>query len=408
MTLPPPGRLEAVCVASPAFSTSPAAGPTAARIDKQPVTGRIAVQRLGLDGDVQVNKKYHGGEGQAVYAYAQEDADFWAAELDRDLPAGRFGENLRTTGLDLTGALLGERWRVGTALLEVTAPRTPCAKFAGLLGRAAADQALHRPRRQRRLPAGASSPARSAPATRSRSCTAPTTGSPRGWPSGPSPPSKHRLPELAPALRCAARPGPAQGHGRARRTGPAPRPERRGALLSAAVGRVASRPDGRSPCRCAARASALLSAVLLTAPGRLQRGRPATSRRPTCSPGRRRRSTTPSSAHFVLEQRGRARDRDGAGRRGGRPRPAGLLRRHPEGAGAGCDASTSRWSPSTAPSTPSSRSRPRSAWSTRPRSASATRAPCSTRRPASPSCWRRPSPRSWGRSAGWTARSSAR
>ena len=134
MTLPPPGRLEAVCVATPGVLDIPGRGPTASAIDKQPVTGRIAVHRLGLDGDVQVNKKFHGGEGQAVYAFAQEDADVWAAELDRHLPAGRFGENLRTTGLDLTGALLGERWRVGTALLEVTAPRTPCAKFQAYWG----------------------------------------------------------------------------------------------------------------------------------------------------------------------------------------------------------------------------------------------------------------------------------
>jgi MOSC domain-containing protein YiiM len=94
------------------------------------VNGRVAVHELGLDGDVQVNRKHHGGEGQAVYAYAQEDADWWIAELGRELPPGRFGENLRTSGVDLTGALLGERWRVGTALFEVTAPRTPCANFA--------------------------------------------------------------------------------------------------------------------------------------------------------------------------------------------------------------------------------------------------------------------------------------
>src|SRR3712207_8964009 len=67
---------------------------------------------------------------RSVYAYAQEDADHWIAELHRELPPGRFGENLRTTGLDLRGALLGERWRIGTATFEVTAWRTPCANFA--------------------------------------------------------------------------------------------------------------------------------------------------------------------------------------------------------------------------------------------------------------------------------------
>jgi MOSC domain-containing protein YiiM len=122
-------RIEAVCVSGPRPIRLPRAGDTQSAIDKRPVTGRVAVHRLGLDGDVQVNRKWHGGEGQALYAYAQEDADWWAAELDRDLPAGRFGENLRTSGIDLTGALLGERWRIGTVLVEVTAPRTPCAKL---------------------------------------------------------------------------------------------------------------------------------------------------------------------------------------------------------------------------------------------------------------------------------------
>jgi MOSC domain-containing protein YiiM len=123
------GVLEAVCVSGPRPIRLPRAGDTTSAIDKRPVSGPVAVHPLGLDGDVQVNRKWHGGEGQALYAYAQEDADWWAVELDRDLPAGRFGENLRTSGLDLTGAVLGERWRMGTVLAEVTAPRTPCAKL---------------------------------------------------------------------------------------------------------------------------------------------------------------------------------------------------------------------------------------------------------------------------------------
>jgi MOSC domain-containing protein YiiM len=123
-------RLDAVCVSGTDLPAVPGRKPVRTGIDKQPVTGRVAVHPLGLEGDVQVNRKYHGGEGQAVYAYAQEDADFWIAELGRELPPGRFGENLRTSGLDLTGALLGEQWRIGTALFEVTAPRIPCANFA--------------------------------------------------------------------------------------------------------------------------------------------------------------------------------------------------------------------------------------------------------------------------------------
>jgi MOSC domain-containing protein YiiM len=128
------GLVTAVCVSGPDLLAVPDRRPNRSGIDKRPVEGRVAVGRLGLDGDVQVNRRHHGGEGQAVYAYAQEDADWWAAELDRELPAGRFGENLRTTGLDLTGAVLGERWRVGTTLLEVTASRTPCANFERFWG----------------------------------------------------------------------------------------------------------------------------------------------------------------------------------------------------------------------------------------------------------------------------------
>jgi MOSC domain-containing protein YiiM len=124
-------RIEAVCVSGDDLYRLPT---RRSGIDKKPVTGRVAVHELGLAGDVQINRKHHGGEGQAVYAYAQEDADWWQRELDRELPPGRFGENLRTTGLDLNDAVLGERWRVGTALLEVTAPRIPCANFEQFWG----------------------------------------------------------------------------------------------------------------------------------------------------------------------------------------------------------------------------------------------------------------------------------
>jgi MOSC domain-containing protein YiiM len=128
------GRVEAVCVSGPDLRPLPDRRPNRTGIDKHPVAGRVAVGELGLDGDVQVNRRHHGGEGQAVYAYAQSDADWWATELGRDLPPGRFGENLRTSGLDLRNAVLGERWQVGTTLLEVTAWRVPCANFARFWG----------------------------------------------------------------------------------------------------------------------------------------------------------------------------------------------------------------------------------------------------------------------------------
>jgi MOSC domain-containing protein YiiM len=73
----------------------------------------------------------HGGIDQALYAYAREDADWWAAELGRELKPGNFGENLTTIGIDLTEAVIGERWAVGTSVLEVSCSRQPCRVFAG-------------------------------------------------------------------------------------------------------------------------------------------------------------------------------------------------------------------------------------------------------------------------------------
>jgi MOSC domain-containing protein YiiM len=81
-------------------------------------------------GDVQADRAHHGGASKALYAYADEDAAFWAAELGRPIPAGLFGENLRTAGLDVNGAEIGERWTIGDeVVVEVTCPRTPCATF---------------------------------------------------------------------------------------------------------------------------------------------------------------------------------------------------------------------------------------------------------------------------------------
>ena len=100
-------------------------------IDKRSVPGPVEVGPLGLAGDRQSDGEHHGGEDQAVYLYADEDADWWATELGRDIPPGLFGENLRTSGIDLSGTRIGQRWRVGdTVVLEVTACRTPCATFA--------------------------------------------------------------------------------------------------------------------------------------------------------------------------------------------------------------------------------------------------------------------------------------
>lgn len=112
-------------------------------IDKRPVAEPVLVRApgtlkglSGLAGDEICDVDNHGGDDQAVYAYAREDYHGWLAELGPDLPAGRFGENLTTVGLDVNGARIGERWRIGPDLvLQVTCPRIPCRTFAAWLGR---------------------------------------------------------------------------------------------------------------------------------------------------------------------------------------------------------------------------------------------------------------------------------
>ncbi|MBT1670624.1 MOSC domain-containing protein [Curtobacterium flaccumfaciens pv. flaccumfaciens] len=123
----------AVCRVDRLLPDSGIIGVTA--IDKRPVTGSVRVRPLGLRADVQANRKYHGGVDQAVYAYADEDAAYFADLLEREVAPGLFGENLRTSGIDVTGAVTGERWRIGdTLVLEVTVPRTPCGTFARRMG----------------------------------------------------------------------------------------------------------------------------------------------------------------------------------------------------------------------------------------------------------------------------------
>ncbi|WP_336112838.1 MOSC domain-containing protein [Streptomyces sp. PTD9-10] len=112
-------------------------------IDKRPTDGPVRVAApgpkgvggSGLAGDAVCELRHHGGYDQAVYAFAREDLDDWERELDRPLANGCFGENLTTEGLDVSGALIGERWRIGTeVVLEVTSGRIPCRTFQGHLG----------------------------------------------------------------------------------------------------------------------------------------------------------------------------------------------------------------------------------------------------------------------------------
>ncbi len=118
---------------------------TVTGIDKRPVAGPVAVcapgprgtGAVGLAGDRVYDVAHHGGDDHAVYAYAREELDVWAARLGRELPDGVFGENLTTTGLDVDGALVGEHWRIGPdLLLEVSGPRIPCGTFQGWMAEA--------------------------------------------------------------------------------------------------------------------------------------------------------------------------------------------------------------------------------------------------------------------------------
>jgi MOSC domain-containing protein YiiM len=131
------GRILSVNLAVPERSTAKGVGVTG--INKQPVPGPVAVRapgpkttglHSGLVGDQIFDIEHHGGDDQAVYAYAREDYDWWELRLGRALPGGMFGENLTTAAVDLNGAVIGEQWLIGESLvLQPTFGRIPCATF---------------------------------------------------------------------------------------------------------------------------------------------------------------------------------------------------------------------------------------------------------------------------------------
>ena len=105
-------------------------------IDKRSVEGPIEFKNNGVAGDRIIDTNVHGGYDQAVYAYAKEDARWWEKEIGEEISAGRFGENLTTEGIDVNAALVGEQWKIGSVILEVSQPRIPCRVFAGFWKRA--------------------------------------------------------------------------------------------------------------------------------------------------------------------------------------------------------------------------------------------------------------------------------
>lgn len=126
------GTLVAICAVHVVHEGHSRAGRTA--IDKRALAGPVRIEDGGVAGDKQI-EDVHGGRYQALYAYAREEAARWAGELGEDVPPGRFGENVVTSGVAVTDAVVGERWRIGaTVVVETTTPRIPCVTFQSWLG----------------------------------------------------------------------------------------------------------------------------------------------------------------------------------------------------------------------------------------------------------------------------------
>jgi MOSC domain-containing protein YiiM len=129
------GELASVNVGRPLqIGVSRRGRPVISAIGKIPVPGRVAVRGINLEGDDQADRSVHGGPDKAVYAYASEDIAWWTTVLGLDLGPGAFGENLTTAGVDISGAVIGERWQVGSTELEVCQPRQPCYKLGVAFG----------------------------------------------------------------------------------------------------------------------------------------------------------------------------------------------------------------------------------------------------------------------------------
>jgi MOSC domain-containing protein YiiM len=127
------GRVESVNVGEPrSVQVNGHAVWTA--IWKSPVEGRVPLRGVNLRGDDQADRTVHGGPDKAVYAYGIEDTEWWEEQLGGPLGAGAFGENLTVRGIPVSEAVIGERWIVGTAVLEIAQPRLPCFKLGLRMG----------------------------------------------------------------------------------------------------------------------------------------------------------------------------------------------------------------------------------------------------------------------------------
>jgi MOSC domain-containing protein YiiM len=100
--------------------------PARSAIWKSPVAGRVVARGVNLDGDDQADRQAHGGPDKALYAYAVEDARWWEPREGRSFGYADFGENLTTEGIEVNDALVGEHWKIGTGVFEISEPRVPC------------------------------------------------------------------------------------------------------------------------------------------------------------------------------------------------------------------------------------------------------------------------------------------
>lgn len=101
---------------------------------KSPAMGPVAVRGVNVAGDDQADRAVHGGRDKAVYAYGADDLAWWSRQVGHDLPPGTLGENLTISGMDVQAAVIGERWAIGSTVLEVAQPRVPCYKLAIRMG----------------------------------------------------------------------------------------------------------------------------------------------------------------------------------------------------------------------------------------------------------------------------------
>jgi MOSC domain-containing protein YiiM len=108
--------------------------PVRTAIWKSPIEGSVRLRGVNLDGDDQADRSVHGGPDKAVYAYAAEDLHWWSSARGHNVGPGTLGENLTTLGIDLAAAVIGERWTVGSTVLEVSQPRIPCYKLGIRMG----------------------------------------------------------------------------------------------------------------------------------------------------------------------------------------------------------------------------------------------------------------------------------